>query len=201
MRFNKKLMGIVQREIERINGLVTEFLWMAKGSPKSAQVEDVAVCSVIEEIIALLKAKKQVTHLIRSGRISRPGHRSQSIPTISTGCSGTFWSTLWKRCRRGESFRSRSTSRSRPTIRAEPVRIDIGDTGCGIPGRRIQKNFRPLFHHQDKWNGSWVEHSLSTGGESRWQHRGKQAPVGDRNNLFAFFPTESVFFTCQMKLR
>ena len=42
---HKKLMGIVQREIERINELVTEFLWMTKGSPKSAQVEDVALCS------------------------------------------------------------------------------------------------------------------------------------------------------------
>ena len=101
---HKKLMGIVQREIERINELVTEFLWMAKGSPKSAQVEDVALCSAIEEIIALLKAK-QPGNDISCDKDTFPGQatRSQSIPTISTGCSGTFWSTLWKRCRKAES--------------------------------------------------------------------------------------------------
>ena len=63
-----QLMGIVQREIARINELVTDFLWLAKGPPKAVQIEDVAVCAVIEEILAMLKAKRQIasSHSIRT---------------------------------------------------------------------------------------------------------------------------------------
>ena len=63
-----RLMSIVQREIQRINELITDFLWLARGARKSGVMERVQVCEVIMEMISLLKAKEKVapTHEIRT---------------------------------------------------------------------------------------------------------------------------------------
>jgi len=142
---NKKLMGIVQREIERINGLVTEFLWMAKGAPKSAQVEDVAVCSAIEEIIALLRTRKQVTasHIIRTYFQTKP-----FIAIDPDHLHRVLWNLLVNALEAmpegGElaisvDFEEPSDSPIRP------IRIEIGDTGCGIPDGAFKRIFDPFF--------------------------------------------------------
>ncbi len=155
---NKKLMGIVQREIERINGLVTEFLWMAKGSPKSAQVEDVAVCSVIEEIIALLKTKKHVTtsHIIRTEFQTRPliaidpDHLHRVLWNL-------FVNALEAMPEGGElsisvGFEETAASAIRP------IRIEIGDTGCGISDGAFKRIFDPFF--TTKTNGTGLGLSI-----------------------------------------
>ena len=142
---NKKLMGIVQREIERINSLVTEFLWMAKGSPKSAQVEDVSICSVIDEIIALLRAQKQVTasHIIRTDFYAKPliaidpHHLHRVLWNLSVNA-------LEAMPEGGEL--SISVNLEEPHDNAmRPIRIDIGDTGCGIPEGAFKRIFDPFF--------------------------------------------------------
>ena len=159
---NKKLMGIVQREIERINGLVTEFLWMAKGSPKSAQVEDVAVCSVIEEIIALLKAKKQVTtsHIIRTDFQTRP-----FIAIDPHHLHRVLWNLLVNALEAmpegGELSISVSSGARHMSDQTDPNRHRR--YRMWNSGRRVQKDFRSFFYHQDKRNRSGIEHSLSTG--------------------------------------
>jgi len=155
---NDKLMGIVQREIERINGLVTEFLWMAKGSPKSAQVEDVAVCSIIEEIIALLKTKKQVTasHIIRTDFQARPfiaidpDHLHRVLWNL-------FVNALEAMPEGGEL--SISVGFEEPAASAiRPIRIEIGDTGCGIPDGAFKRIFDPFF--TTKTNGTGLGLSI-----------------------------------------
>jgi len=155
---NNKLMGIVQREIERINGLVTEFLWMAKGSPKSAQVEDVAVCSIIEEIIALLKTKKQVTasHIIRTDFQARPfiaidpDHLHRVLWNL-------FVNALEAMPEGGEL--SISVGFEEPAASAiRPIRIEIGDTGCGIPDGAFKRIFDPFF--TTKTNGTGLGLSI-----------------------------------------
>ncbi|MFZ0928091.1 MAG: ATP-binding protein [Syntrophobacteraceae bacterium] len=155
---NAKLMGIVQREIERINGLVTEFLWMAKGSPKSAQVEDVAVCSIIEEIIALLKTKKQVTasHIIRTDFQTRPfiaidpDHLHRVLWNL-------FVNALEAMPEGGEL--SISVGFEEPGASANrPIRIEIGDTGCGIPDGAFKRIFDPFF--TTKTNGTGLGLSI-----------------------------------------
>ncbi len=142
---NKKLMGIVQREIERINALVTEFLWMAKGSPKSAQVEDVAICSVIEEIIALLRAKKQVTasHTIRTDFLTRP-----LIAIDPHHLHQVLWNLLVNALEampEGGELSISVNLREPPDKPMRPIRIDIGDTGCGIPEGAVKRIFDPFF--------------------------------------------------------
>ncbi|MGA2939478.1 MAG: ATP-binding protein [Syntrophobacteraceae bacterium] len=155
---NKKLMGIVQREIERINGLVTEFLWMAKGSPKSAQIEDVAVCSVIEEIIALLKTKKQVTtsHIIRTDFQTRA-----FIAIDPHHLHRVLWNLLVNALEAMPEGGELSVSvnfQEPPDSPTRPIRIDIGDTGCGIPDGAFKRIFDPFF--TTKTNGTGLGLSI-----------------------------------------
>jgi two-component system, NtrC family, sensor histidine kinase PilS len=152
---NMKLMGIVQREIERINGLVTEFLWMAKGSPKSAQIEDVAVCSVIEEIIALLKNKKQATasHIIRTDLQTRP-----IIAIDPDHLHRVLWNLLVNALEampEGGELTISVNSQGPPD---RPVRIEICDTGCGIPNGAFKRIFDPFF--TTKTNGTGLGLSI-----------------------------------------
>ncbi len=61
--FHAKLMTIVSREIQRIDDLITDFLWLAKGSQKSEKMEEVGVCAMIEEVLAQLKARDTKTDI------------------------------------------------------------------------------------------------------------------------------------------
>ncbi|MGA2402163.1 MAG: ATP-binding protein [Syntrophobacteraceae bacterium] len=155
---HKKLMGIVQREIGRINELVTEFLWMAKGSPKSAQVEDVALCSAIEEIIALLKAKRQVTtsHAIRTHFQARP-----SVAIDPHHLHRVLWNLLVNALEAmpegGEL--SIHVDRHDPLENSDlAARIDICDTGCGIADEALKRIFDPFF--TTKTNGTGLGLSI-----------------------------------------
>ena len=156
---HKKLMEIVQREIERINGLVTEFLWMTKGSPKSAQVEDVALCSAIEEIIALLKAKNQVTtsHAIRTDFQTRPliaidPHHLQRV------LWNLFINALEAMPEGGDLSVRVNIQDDSPDRSGKAVRVDICDTGCGIADDALKRIFDPFF--TTKTNGTGLGLSI-----------------------------------------
>ena len=156
---HKKLMEIVQREIERINGLVTEFLWMTKGSPKSAQVEDVALCSAIEEIIALLKAKNQVTtsHAIRTDFQTRPliaidPHHLQRV------LWNLFINALEAMPEGGDLSVRVNIQDDSPDGSGKAVRVDICDTGCGIADDALKRIFDPFF--TTKTNGTGLGLSI-----------------------------------------
>ena len=55
--FQVRLMNIISREVRRIDDLITDFLWMARGSQKSARIEEVSVPAAVEEVLAQLRAK------------------------------------------------------------------------------------------------------------------------------------------------
>ncbi|MFZ2447673.1 MAG: ATP-binding protein [Syntrophobacteraceae bacterium] len=143
--FRSRLMGIVEREIERINELVTEFLWLAKGSPKSEQVEDVSVCATIRDILSLLETKNQVSesHHIRTefGEVPLltidPHHLRQVLWNLFTNAveampDGGELSVVVGGCE--ESPRG-----------PREIRIDVADTGAGMPEGVRQRIFDPFF--------------------------------------------------------
>ncbi|SPF39599.1 PAS/PAC sensor signal transduction histidine kinase [Syntrophobacter sp. SbD1] len=155
---NKKLMGIVQREIERINALVTEFLWMAKGSPKSAQTEDVPVCPVIEEIIALLKAKKQLN---ASHKISTYFKASPSVKIDPNHLHRVLWNLLVNALEampQGGELSISVNLQQPPDNPDRPIRIEIGDSGCGIAESAFKRIFDPFF--TTKANGTGLGLSI-----------------------------------------
>ena len=60
--FHAKLTNIVSREVQRIDDLITDFLWLAKGSQRSEKIEEVSVCAVVEEVFSLLQARDKITN-------------------------------------------------------------------------------------------------------------------------------------------
>ncbi len=65
---HSRLMDIINREIRRINELVADFLWLAKGWRRSEQVEEIPICGIIQEVIALLKVRERIgpCHQVRT---------------------------------------------------------------------------------------------------------------------------------------
>jgi two-component system sensor histidine kinase PilS (NtrC family) len=190
---NRKLIGIVQREIERINALVTEFLWMTKGSPKSTQVENVSVCSVIEEIIALLRTKKQVSaaHTIRTSFRSRP-----TIEIDPNHLNRVFWNLLVNALEampEGGELSITVDFQQPPDDPDRPVRIAIGDTGCGIADGAFKNIFDPFFTTKPNGTGlglSIVYQLVEKAGGGIEVNR----PQSGTGTIFSlFFPASSSF--------
>lgn len=188
-----RLMGIVQREIERVNKLVTEFLWLAKGSPQSARVEEVELCPVIEEIASILRADKSAGahHTIRTDFHFRP-----RISMDPLHLHRVLWNLLVNAleampeggelsiCVRVEQTRENPD---------RPVRIDITDAGCGIPDAALKQIFDPFF--TTKTNGTGL--GLSIVYHLVEQAAGKvevaRAPSGTGTVFSLFFPPSVSF--------
>jgi two-component system sensor histidine kinase PilS (NtrC family) len=213
---NKKLMGIVLREIERINGLVGEFLWMAKGSPKSAQVEDVAVCPVIEEIIALLRARKQLaaTHSIRTDFEAAPivaidpNHLQRvlwnllvnALEAMPQGGELSIRVAALDQSDEGSPEHVRSLTNRRQKNGGGAVRIDIGDTGPGIAKEALKRIFDPFFTTKSNGTGLGlsIAYQLVEKAGGRIEVSGSEP---GRNTVFSLFFPESSSFSLAKRAR
>jgi two-component system sensor histidine kinase PilS (NtrC family) len=190
---HEKLMGIVQREIERINTLVSQFLWMAKDSPKSASVDDVAVCSVVEEIIALLRARNQVTasHVIQTDFIAEP-----LIRIDPNHLQQVFWNLFVNALEampKGGELSISVELDDLPEGSERAARIDVRDTGDGIPEEIFKRIFDPFF--TTKSNGTGLGLSIvyqlveKAGGKIEVSR-----PVSENKTVFSvFFPISPSF--------
>lgn len=142
--FHSRLLGIVEREIGRINVLVTDFLWLAKGTPQSGKVEDVPVCAAIQDIVSLLRSKNQVSesHTLqtefKSAPVVRidPHHLRQVLWNL-------FMNALEAMPEGGDLCVSVGAGSGEAGSGA--TRVDISDTGCGIPEDVRQRIFDPFF--------------------------------------------------------
>lgn len=140
-----RLMGIVQREIGRINELVTDFLWLAKGPPKAVKIEEVSICAVIEEIIALLKAKRQIAS---SHSISTEFHSDPVLTIDPHHLRQILWNILVNALEAmpdGGDLTITIRLRNGAETPAGEVRLDVADTGGGIPDGIRKKIFDPFF--------------------------------------------------------
>jgi two-component system sensor histidine kinase PilS (NtrC family) len=190
---NERLIGIVQREIERVNALVTEFLWMAKGSPQSSKIEDVAVCPVIEEIVALIRANKKATtsHTISTDFRSKP-----LIAIDPLHLRRVLWNLLVNALEAMPDGGELSIAVELQQPIDNPhrqVRIDIGDTGCGIPDPALKRIFDPFFTTKTKGTGLGLSivYQLVEKASGRVEVNGKQPGGGTIFSLF--FPPSSSF--------
>ncbi len=142
--FHSRLLGIVEREIGRINVLVTDFLWLAKGPPQSGKIEDVPICAAIQDIMSLLKSKNQVceSHGLQTD--------FKAAPTVRIDphhLRQVFWNLFMNAIEAmpdgGELLVAVECGNGK-SGQAE-TRVDISDTGCGIPENASQRIFDPFF--------------------------------------------------------
>jgi two-component system sensor histidine kinase PilS (NtrC family) len=164
-----RLMDIVNREVHRINDLVTNFLWLARGTRKTNTKESVPVCSVIQDILVLLKTEDKVNshHHIWTDFQVEPVlftdlqyfrqilwnlllNAIEVIPnggdiTVRVSLSRESLSSGQKRKRREDVTGNRQGRRE--------IRIDVEDTGPGIPEDIKDKIFEPFFTTKEKGTG------------------------------------------------
>jgi two-component system, NtrC family, sensor histidine kinase PilS len=152
-----QLTNIVCREIERINALVTDFLWLAKSPPKAERVQPLAICEVIMATISLMKRQEEISshYQVRTFFDVEPILRMD--PYI-------FQQILWNLFKNaieampeggelvvrvyGSSKLPESGVRER-----QQIFIDIQDSGCGIPLDLQEKIFEPFFTTKEKGTG------------------------------------------------
>lgn len=154
--FQVKLMGIVEREIGRINELVTDFLWLAKGSPKSSNTQKVPVCAAIQDILSLLKTEKQVSesHILKTDFSASP-----EIAIDPHHLRQIIWNLFTNALEAMPEGGQLCTSVSVPEENGHgEVRIDITDTGSGMPEGVCRRIFDPFY--TTKANGTGLGLSI-----------------------------------------
>jgi two-component system sensor histidine kinase PilS (NtrC family) len=190
---NQRLFGILQREIERVNALVTEFLWMAKGSPKSARVEEVAVCPVIEEILALLRANKMAT---ASHAVTTHFRANPAISIDPLHLHRVLWNLLVNALEAMPGGGELSISVDfQPALDNgdKPVRIDIGDTGCGIPDLELKRIFEPFFTTKSNGTGLGLSIVYQLVEKAAGRVEVSRLPSGAGTTFSLFFPPGASF--------
>lgn len=144
---NARLLEIVHREIDRINGLITDFLWLTRGAQRAARVEKVAVCPVILEILDVLKMRDKL------GTCHRVRTNFQWEPVLMLD-AGQFRQVLWNLLLNALEAMPEGGEISLSVVPWQPggegrapreARIDIRDTGAGISEEMRDKVFEPFF--------------------------------------------------------
>lgn len=156
--FHAKLTNIVSREVQRIDDLVTDFMWLAKGSQKSEKVQEVPVCTIIEEVFARLKAKDKLTNghncekhfEARPVFFMDPQHLRQLLWYLMTNAVEAMPG--------GGTLTVRVASSDRQTLPGLKTLIEITDTGSGIPQENLERVFEPFF--TTKTNGTGLGLSI-----------------------------------------
>lgn len=187
-----RLFNIIQREIRRIDELITDFMWLAKGAAKSEKIEEVAVVDGIEETLSLLKVRRKINAAHEVVR------RFEAHPKVLIDAN-SFRQILWnlfinalEAMPDGGVLSVRVAETAQTNDSAPAVRIDVADTGAGIREDIREKISEPFF--TTKKNGAGlglsIVHQLveSSGGRLEiTAHRGPGA------TFTIFFPIPRSF--------
>ncbi|GKT07849.1 nitrogen regulation protein NR(II) [Desulforhabdus sp. TSK] len=148
-----RLMNIVAREIDRIDSLVRDFLWLSRGAHQPESLENVSLCRIVEEMLSLMESREKIT----------PVHRIQTFMEGNPVClldvhhvRQILWNLIVNALEAmpegGELTLTVSSGGQGNGERAE-ARVDIRDTGCGIPPEIRDRVFEPFFTTKEKGTG------------------------------------------------
>jgi two-component system sensor histidine kinase PilS (NtrC family) len=148
-----RLMSIVDREIQRINELVTDFLWLAKGSRKPERLEETSIPAIISEVLALLQARDKIgsRHRIEqyfenaSQVLIDPHHLRQILWNLLTNALEAMPD--------GGKLRLHVRPAGSNGAENSEVAVDVSDTGCGISEELRDRVFDPFFTTKDTGTG------------------------------------------------
>ncbi|QYO66208.1 two-component system sensor histidine kinase NtrB [Leptolyngbya sp. 7M] len=132
------LMGIIMRESDRLNSIITNFLNYAK--PKSGNFSEVDVCEVIRDTTTLLRHSPELkdSHIIVE--------HLPDAPVTVLADSSQLKQVIWNLARNSISA---MPDGGKLTVRVEQaanrrVRIAIEDTGIGMTPEQVEQLFEPF---------------------------------------------------------
>jgi two-component system, NtrC family, sensor histidine kinase PilS len=190
--FQAKLTKIVYREVQRIDDLITDFMWLAKGSQKSEKVKEVSVCTIIEEVLAQLKATDKLTNGHKCDKkfeatpifFMDPQHLRQLLWYLMSNALEAMPA--------GGTLTVRVAASDRQALPKLKTLIEIIDTGSGISQEKCPRVFEPFF--TTKTNGTGLGLSIvyqmmeSIGGQIELYSDGQSG-----TSVLLFFPFDPVF--------
>lgn len=187
---HRRLVGIVHREIDRINALITDFLWLARGGQKQGKVESLSVCAAILEIVDVLRMREKLgaKHSVQTRFACRPQLMLDA---------GQFRQVMWNvllnaveampeggevvvnvDCGIAPSEQADGKSR-------QEVCIEVIDSGPGISEDMKEKVFEPFFSTKTTGTGLGLGITYqimeSLGGRI---HMASREPAGTSFSLF-----------------
>jgi len=159
---SRRLMEIVLRETDRLNGLITDFLQYAR--PRPAKLERVALSELVEEIGKMLEAARPPEVTIRCALPAGLAVR---------GDAGQLRQVLWNLCRnalqampRGGVLEITARAESRGVAQAPAgegrnardegegtIEIAVRDEGIGMSPEILERIFDPFFTTKSEGSG------------------------------------------------
>jgi two-component system sensor histidine kinase PilS (NtrC family) len=139
---NRRLMGIVLKEVDRLNLLLSDFLNFARPSPLQAELVDVAV--LFDELIALLRAGGQAEGVHFERLYAAP----VTLLVDRQKLRQAVWDLLLNAV---DAIAANGTIRI--SVNAASGEIMIEDSGAGIAPEVRERIFEPFFTTKDRGTG------------------------------------------------
>jgi len=149
----KKLLSSTQEGIEKIQKIVDDMLHFAK--PKASHFEEEEINEVVEESLAILRAK------LKKGNITALFERAEELPRLSIDIHQIQQVLINLTLNSIQAMEKGGTL----TIRTFPeneggVGVELKDTGVGIPKSHLKKIFDPFFTTKSEGTGLGLSISL-----------------------------------------
>jgi two-component system, NtrC family, sensor histidine kinase PilS len=152
-----RLTTIVCREIERINSLVTDFLWLAKSPPKVERLQPLAVCPKILDTLSLMKQQQEISSLFRVQTHFEVEPVLQMDPHIFQQILWNLFRNALEAMPNGGDLLVHVYPQPVPAAmggrRPTHIGIDIKDSGGGILPEVQEKVFEPFFTTKEGGTG------------------------------------------------
>ena len=146
-----RLFGIMHREVQRINELVTDFLWLAKGARQSANKEPISIANNLQEILSLLESRKKFS---ASHRIETSFEITPNILIDPHHFRQIIWNLVINALdAMPEGGELSIHARPDASLDGSSVRIDIRDSGNGISEEIRTKVTEPFFSTKTSGTG------------------------------------------------
>jgi two-component system sensor histidine kinase PilS (NtrC family) len=133
----QKLMQIVLREADRLNGLANDFLLFAR--PSSGKTEAVELSSAIEETLELFEQDAMRQNRVRVVKHLGPDLWTEMDPKHMRQI---LWNLLLNAA---EAIDGSGSIEVTTKIAEDLVEVAVKDDGCGMPEENLKKIFDPFF--------------------------------------------------------
>jgi two-component system sensor histidine kinase PilS (NtrC family) len=178
-----RLMDIALNEMDRLNGIITEFLHYSR--PPALQVQDFDLHVALSETVELLQKRDSVADSIKF-RIEFNG------PLIIKGDRQKFQQVFWNLGINALDAMAESGEFSINTFENESlVRITFSDTGSGISKDDIERVFFPFFTTKEEGTGLGLSIAYRIVEEHSGTMTIKSEP-GDGTKVYILLPKSSI---------
>jgi two-component system sensor histidine kinase PilS (NtrC family) len=150
---NRELMEIVNREVSRLNSLITDFLHFA--SPRPLQLKVIDLLAALQETVTLLQ---QSSGPEREVRVSAPegDYRAEVDPMLM---KQVFWNLARNAVEAMPEGGELVVAAERFPVQGEGgvivdnLEISFADTGAGIPSHEVDRVFTPFYSTKEQGTG------------------------------------------------